>query len=93
MGETVSVKTRAGAEHGPRRVRGVVTAADDDGFDLTLDDATAQRVEYADLTQAHTVFEWGDAESSKTGKSNSKSGSKKSAAPKRSNSRREPVRR
>ena len=89
VGETVSVKTRAGAEHGPRRVRGVVTAADDAGFDLTLDDATVQRVAYADLTQAHTVFEWGD-----DSKSNSKSGSKsKSAAPKRSNSRREPVRR
>ncbi len=97
VGETVSVKTRAGAEHGPRRVRGVVTAADDAGFDLTLDDSTMQRVAYDDLTHAHTVFEWGDADSSKTGKSskpNSKSGSKsKSAAPERSNSRREPVRR
>jgi ribosome maturation factor RimP len=94
VGETVSVKTRASDTHGPRRERGVVTAADDAGFDLTLDDATVQRVAYENLTQAHTVFEWGDADSSKTGKSNSKSGSKsKSAAPKRSNSRREPVRR
>jgi len=89
LGETVSVKTRASDTHGPRRERGVVTAADDAGFDLTLDDATVQRVAYENLTQAHTVFEWGDDT-----KSNSKSGSKsKSAAPKRSNSRREPVRR
>ena len=44
VGETVSVKTRAGDDHGPRRVRGVVTAADDAGFDLALDDATVQRV-------------------------------------------------
>jgi ribosome maturation factor RimP len=97
VGETVSVKTRASDTHGPRRERGVVTAADDAGFDLTLDDATVQRVAYENLTQAHTVFEWGDTKSSEPGKgskSNSKSGSKsKSAAPKRSNSRREPVRR
>jgi ribosome maturation factor RimP len=93
VGEIVSVKTRAGDDHGPRRVRGVVTAADDAGFDLTLDDATVQRVAYENLTQAHTVFEWGDTKSSEPGKS-SKSGSKsKSAAPKRSNPRREPVRR
>jgi ribosome maturation factor RimP len=89
VGETVSVKTRAGDNHGARRVRGVVTAADDTGFELTLDDGTSQQVVYGDVTQAHTVFEWGDE-----AKSNSKSGSKsKGAAPKRSNSRREPVRR
>ena len=96
VGETISVKTRAGDDHGPRRVRGVITAADDIGFEFTLDDGTVQRVAYGDVTQAHTVFVWGDeAKSSKSGgsKSNSKSGSKKSAAPKRSNSRREPVRR
>jgi len=90
-GETITVKTDG------RRVRGGVTDVADAGFDLTLDDATVQRVAYENLTQAHTVFEWGDTKSSEPGKgskSNSKSGSKsKSAAPKRSNSRREPVRR
>jgi ribosome maturation factor RimP len=92
VGETVSIKIRAGDEHGARRVRGVVTAADDTGFELTLDDATVQRVEYGSVTQAHTVFEWG--EESKGSKSGSKSGTNaKRAAPKRSNSRREPVRR
>jgi len=92
VGETVSVKTRATDDHGARRVRGVVTAADGTGFELTLDDATVQRVAYDDVTQSHTVFEWGDE--TKGPKAGTKSGSKsKSPAPKRSNSRREPVRR
>jgi ribosome maturation factor RimP len=59
VGETVSVKTRAGDDHGARRVRGVVTAADDTGLELTLDDGTIERIGYGDVTQAHTVFEWG----------------------------------
>jgi ribosome maturation factor RimP len=59
VGQTVSVKTRAGDDHGARRVRGVVAAADDRGFDLTVDDGTTERVGYGDVTQARTVFEWG----------------------------------
>jgi ribosome maturation factor RimP len=82
VGETVSVKTRAGDDHGARRVRGVVTAADAAGFDLTLDDTTVQRVAYDDVGQAHTVFEWGD-DTART----------KSAKSKRATSPREPVRR
>ena len=89
VGETVSVKTRAGDDHGPRRVRGVVTAADDTGFELTLDDGTVQRLAYGDLTQAHTVFEWGDARSPRSAAS-PRSPRRRT---KRSNSRREPVRR
>jgi ribosome maturation factor RimP len=59
-GETVSVKTR-GADGIGIRERGVVTAADDAGFDLRADDGTTTRVEYRDLVQARTVFEWGTA--------------------------------
>jgi ribosome maturation factor RimP len=87
VGETISVKTRAGDDHGARRVRGVITQADDIGFELTLDDGTVQRVAYGDVTQAHTVFEWGDDTKS------SKRGSTKSAKSKRATSPREPVRR
>ena len=63
MGETVSVKTRAGDDRGARRVRGVVTAAGDAGFDLILDDGTTEHLAYDDVTQARTVFEWGDERS------------------------------
>ena len=37
----------------------MITEAGDAGFDLTLDDGTTEHVEYGDVTQAHTVFEWG----------------------------------
>jgi ribosome maturation factor RimP len=57
-GETISVKVRPADDHGARRVRGVVAAADDSGFELRLDDGSTERVAYADVTQARTVFEW-----------------------------------
>jgi len=72
VGETISVKTRAGDDHGARRVRGVVTAADDAGFELTLDDGTAEHVAYGDVTQARTVFEWGHEPKRANTKKNSK---------------------
>jgi ribosome maturation factor RimP len=60
VGETVSIKTRAADGHGAQRVRGVVTAADDAGLELTLDDGRVERIAYTDVTQARTVFEWGN---------------------------------
>jgi ribosome maturation factor RimP len=59
VGDTVSIKIRAADDQGGRRVRGVVVAADDAGFDLTLDDGTSEHHGYGDVTQARTVFEWG----------------------------------
>jgi ribosome maturation factor RimP len=58
-GETISVKTRAGGDRPARRVRGVVGEAGSSGFDLTLDDGSTEHLEYADVAQARTVFEWG----------------------------------
>ena len=58
VGETISVKHRAGDDHAAKRERGVITAADDTGFELTLDDGTSERIAYDDVTQARTVFEW-----------------------------------
>jgi ribosome maturation factor RimP len=58
VGETVSVKTRAADNHGARRVRGVVTAAGEAGFDLSLDNGTTEHVGYDEITQARTVFDW-----------------------------------
>jgi ribosome maturation factor RimP len=82
--ETVSVKWRTGDDHGAAtRKRGVVTAADDSGFDLTLDDGSTERIAYADVTQARTVFEWGNEPERGNTKKNTK----------RTTSRREPVRR
>jgi len=72
VGETISVKRRAGDDHGAQRVRGVVTAADDAGFDLTLDDGGAERIAYSDVTQARTVFEWGNEPKRGNTKKNSK---------------------
>jgi ribosome maturation factor RimP len=84
VGETVSVKWRAGADHGATtRKRGVVTAADDSGFHLTLDDGSTDRIAYADVTQARTVFEWGNEAERGNTKKNTK----------RTTSSREPVRR
>jgi len=66
-GETISVKTRAGDDRPARRVRGVVGDATESGFDLVLDDGTTEHLDYADVTQARTVFEW--ATQPKRGKS------------------------
>jgi ribosome maturation factor RimP len=76
VGETVSVKTRAGDDRPARRVRGVISGAGESGFDLTLDDGGSEHLHYDDVAQARTVFEWGPQP--KRGKS------KKTSSPKAS---------
>jgi ribosome maturation factor RimP len=56
--ETVSVKYRTST--GARRVRGVLVATDDDGCTVVVD-GEPQRIAFGDITDAHTVFEWGPA--------------------------------
>jgi ribosome maturation factor RimP len=58
VGEVVSVKSRD-ADGVAQRVRGTVTAADDDAVELTLDDGQVVRIAYVAIVQARTVFEWG----------------------------------
>ena len=59
VGETVSVKTRPQVP-GERRLRGRLVAADDDGFELEVDDgAGTRRLSYTDIDRARTVFVWG----------------------------------
>lgn len=61
LGATVSIKTRAGVE-GPRRVKGVLVAADAASATVALDDAEpgATRVlALDDIDKARTTFEWG----------------------------------
>ena len=53
VGSTVSVKLA------DRRLRAQLTAADDEGIELALDDGTTERIPYTDVAQARTVFEWG----------------------------------
>jgi ribosome maturation factor RimP len=53
VGSEISVKTTPTAE-GPRRIKGILEQADDDG--ITVD---GQRVAYADVQRAQTVFDWG----------------------------------
>jgi ribosome maturation factor RimP len=77
VGETISVKHRGGDDHVARRVRGVITAADDRGFDLAVDDGTSERIAYDDVTQARTVFDW--AKEEKGSKSKSKKATPKTS--------------
>lgn len=62
LGETVTVKIRP-ADGLPRRVRGVLVAADDaDDGGFTLDvDGHEERIDYAAVEGVRTVFEWGPA--------------------------------
>jgi ribosome maturation factor RimP len=59
MGETLNVKLR-GTDGAAKRARGVLVAADDEGFDLESETGRVH-VAYPDVLSARTVFEWGDA--------------------------------
>ena len=59
VGSTVKIKTTPATE-GDRRVDGVLTDVDDDGFTV-LTDTGARRVSYGEVEKARTVFEWGPA--------------------------------
>jgi len=56
VGSKVKIKTTPSTE-GDRRVDGVLTDVDDDGFTV-LTDSGARRLAYGDVEKAHTVFEW-----------------------------------
>jgi ribosome maturation factor RimP len=62
VGETVAVKTRPQVP-GERRLRGRLTAADDEGFEMAVDDSDGPptRLSYADVDRVRTVFVWGPA--------------------------------
>jgi ribosome maturation factor RimP len=60
IGETVSVKTRPQVP-GDRRLRGRLSAADDDGLELVVEGSeTPVRLGYSDIDKARTVFVWGN---------------------------------
>lgn len=82
VGEKVSVKTVSGYD-GPRRLTGVLTAADDEGISL-LTEATAEaeadevRIDHRDIDKARTLYEW--AAQAKPGSKQAKPGSKNNTA-------------
>jgi ribosome maturation factor RimP len=53
VGSVVSIKTNAGVE-GERRIKDVLTDADDDGITVG-----ARTLRYDEIERARTVFEWG----------------------------------
>ena len=58
VGKTISVRLRD-PQADPRRLQGVLTAADDRVATLLLDDGTERSVTVAEIDKARTVFEWG----------------------------------
>jgi len=60
VGSVVNVRTLPEVEE-PRRVRGELTGADDDGITVKQDDGGARRLRYDEIERARTVFEWGPA--------------------------------
>lgn len=61
IGTTVAIKSLAGTE-GDRRVRGQITAADDDAVWIAPEGAEpgdVRRFAFANIERARTVFEWG----------------------------------
>jgi ribosome maturation factor RimP len=60
LGETVAVKTRPQVP-GERRLRGRLVSADQQGFELSLDESPAEtmRLAYSDVDRVRTVFVWG----------------------------------
>lgn len=58
VGDTVTVKTRAGVG-GDRRLKGRLVSADDLGFEVQPDEGPLRRLSYDDVERVRTVFEWG----------------------------------
>lgn len=58
LGSTVTVRLRD-VTNDARRFQGTLTAADDAGISVLLDDGTTRTVPYAHIDRARTVFEWG----------------------------------
>jgi ribosome maturation factor RimP len=57
LGEQVSIKFHT--DTGPRRERGVLAELDDEHAIVETDDGRRERIAFASVTQARTVFEWG----------------------------------
>lgn len=74
VGNLVSLKARA-ADGTSTRNRALVVAIDEDAIEIEID-GVRERVEYADIVQARTVFEWGPAPKPGTPKGKKPGGAK-----------------
>jgi ribosome maturation factor RimP len=77
VGKTITIRLRD-PHADPRRVQGVLTAADERTATLLLDDGTERVVSIDDVDKARTVFEWGPKP--KPGKQSAGSKKKKTAS-------------
>ena len=83
VGETASVKIRQAGQPA-ERIRGVITAADDDGVTLAVqaDDGTPtgdeRRLTHDTIDSARTIFEWGMTPPEKPGQSESPGSTRRS---------------
>jgi ribosome maturation factor RimP len=77
VGKTITIRLRD-PQADPRRIQGVLTAADERTATLLLDDGTERIVSIDDVDKARTVFEWGPKP--KPGKQPSGSKKKKTAS-------------
>lgn len=83
IGEAVTIRTTPDTD-GDRRVRGTITAADDDSFTVAIEDDDNQptgeerTLSYDEVERARTTFHWGP--SPKPGGSKKKSGNKKNTS-------------
>lgn len=60
IGGEVSIKLdAAAADDGDRRVRGVLTVADEERIEIDTGDGITRIIELADIAKARTIFEWG----------------------------------
>lgn len=60
LGKTITVRLRD-PQADPRRLQGVLVAADDRSFTMLLDEGTECVVVINDIDKARTMFEWGPA--------------------------------
>ncbi len=88
VGSEVTVRTKPDIE-GERRVRGVLTGADDELVTVELEEGGERTLAYADIERARTVFSWGPSEkpggSKKAGKKPAKKSGQQKSGQQKSN--------
>lgn len=90
VAKTITVRLRD-PQADPRRLQGVLTAADDVDVTMLLDDGTERTVAIADIDKARTVFEWGPTPKPGTKQPGKKQSGEKHPGTKRPGTASEPI--